>query len=381
MPRTYNPILEFLKKIKRALFRILPLALGAAVLFFGLYGGFTFWPSIATKFAKNPVAVITNEAPSDLNQAPQFVRALDGKVVASVEEETPVNVSIMVENNLESWPLSGLDHASIVYEALAEGRIPRFLAILPYGENVEKIGPVRSARTYYLELQKAFDAIYMHVGGSPDGLKKIKEFGVRDFDQFFNSQYFWRDTVRNAPHNVYTSAKLLTDLITEKQLDATEPFKGWIFKDAKKFTDEEKQNLNVKDIVVSYTTGAYQAKYVFNADRNQYQRYQAKEKLKMLDGSEIYTDNVIIEEHNHTVYDVIGRRNIDIIGEGKAWIFRDGEAIQATWKKPTREELTRYYDSTGKEIELNRGKTWINIVEPDTFTYDTMPAQPTAAQL
>lgn len=368
MPRTYNPIKDFFKKIWRELFSIYSLI--AVVVIAGLLLFKFYWPERNTE----PVR-ITNEPVTLVENGPAHPRILDGLEATAEDKTSTRNVAVMVENNVEAWPLVGLDKASIVYEALAEGRIPRFLAILSSDTTLAKIGPVRSARTYYLELAKPFDALYMHVGGSPDALSKIKAFFIADFDQFFFDKYYWRDEItRYAPHNVYSSSELMNALITDKKLATDSGFTGWMFKNPKIFTAEEQTAfVQPKDIVVSYTTGTYQAKYVYLKDKNQYQRYQAKEPMKLQDGSLIFTDNVIVEEHVQTVIDAIGRKKIDIVGEGKAWVFHNGEVIEATWKKSKTDELTRYYDKDQKEISLNRGKTWINIVETGLFAYESAP--------
>jgi hypothetical protein len=299
-------------------------------------------------------------------------RELDGVMIQDGEEKAPRNVAIMVENNVESWPLSGLDTASVVYEVLAEGRIPRYLLLGTYDTLGDQIGPVRSARPYFLELAAPFDAPYMHVGGSPEALENIKSWGIVDADQFFWSQYFWRASSRFAPHNVYTSQELIQEMLEARELEMTSDFAGWIFKDPEVIVEESEK---VDSIFVNYTNSTYQARYDFDPEKNQYQRYQAKRPLQMLDGEEVWIDNVIIEEHKHEVIDAVGRREIEIVGEGNAWIFRDGKMIEAQWKKEGRNALTRYYDEQGSEVSFNRGKTWVNIVEEGSFEYEASQVQ------
>ncbi len=303
--------------------------------------------------------------PAEIADEERFYRVIDGVEVESEVDRAQHLAAVMIENNSESWPLAGIDKASVVYEVLAEGRIPRFLALFASPDMPAKVGPVRSARTYYLELAAPFDAPYLHVGGSPDALSKIKQFGMVDIDQFFASQYFWRATNRFAPHNVYTSGELFAALVEARAFELP-VFDGWQFVDAQR---SEAAVEEVADIVVNYTTSTYQAKYVYDMEREQYQRYQAKQPVRTEAGDEVWVDTVIVEEHPHVVYDTVGRRNIDIIGDGKAWVFYKGEAHEATWEKSSRDELTRYYDAAGNEIALQRGKIWINIVEPDTFTF------------
>ena len=116
----------------------------------------------------NPIEVVNDRVESNENVDGIFYndfRELDGVGIDTNDERRPRNVAIIVENNMEAWPLSGINNASIVYEALAEGRIPRFMAVMPYTTELEQIGPVRSARTYFVQLSLAFDAPFFHVGG------------------------------------------------------------------------------------------------------------------------------------------------------------------------------------------------------------------------
>jgi len=318
--------------------------------------------------------VVPNKEVSDVKQKietqkeEKIYRALDGVEIKNKKDINERVIGIMVENNYDAWPLSGLDKASIVYEALAEGRIPRFLALFSYSDIPDKIGPVRSARTYFLQLNKPFQAPYLHVGGSPDALKKIKTYNIIDVNQFFNGFYFWRSDKRNAPHNVYTSGKLIYDMIKNRDISINKKIETWKYKDG-----EVNPYIGyVKDIVVNYTNNTYQAKYVYDYKNNRYQRFQAKEPMELLDGSNIFVDNVIVEEHKHEVYDSVGRRNIYLIGSGKVWVFRDGKVIEGIWSRNGINKLTRYYDENNKEITLNRGKTWINIVEEGSFEYSNL---------
>lgn len=306
-----------------------------------------------------------------LEDEERWFRALDGVVVEGSELTHPRTIAVMIENNSESWPLSGLEAASVVYEVLSEGRIPRYLALFPYDQIPERVGPVRSARTYYLELALPFNPVYMHVGGSPDALSKIKPFGLIDADQFFWSQYFWRARDRYAPHNVFTNGELVAQMLDARGISLNSDFEGWIFKDVERIeAQEDTIEKDYEPIIINYTTSTYQSRYVYDPSRNQYRRYQARQPLVMSDGSEVWVSTVIVEEHSHRVYDSVGRRDIDIVGEGKVWIFRGGESIEGVWKKESRADMTRYYDVEGNEIMLQRGPIWINIVEPETFTYE-----------
>jgi hypothetical protein len=275
---------------------------------------------------------------------------------------------VVVENSADAWPLSGLDKASVVYEFLAESRIPRFVALFPYGTELDKIGPVRSARPYFLDILKPLSAIFMHVGGAPDALSRLKTIQeITNIDQFFNDQFFWREETRDAPHDVYTSSELINKMFETKELTTTSDFKGWLYRDK----DENREVADEpKTITVNFTNSTYQAKYIWDKMQKLYLRYQAKEPMKLADGSQIWTDNVVVELHKHKIIDSIGRREIEMTGEGLVWIFNEGgEGIKGLWKKTSDSDIARYYDEKGVEIPLVRGKTWVEIIDSESILH------------
>jgi hypothetical protein len=147
--------------------------------------------------------------------APTVVAStLSGLPVAPSVNQRPVT-GVMIENTLDARPQSGLGQAGVVFEAVAEGGITRFLAL--YQDTAPtNLGPVRSARPYYVEWAMGFDAGYAHVGGSPDALSDIKSWGTRDLDEFANAGAYHRITSREAPHNMYTSMAALNQLEASK---------------------------------------------------------------------------------------------------------------------------------------------------------------------
>jgi len=127
------------------------------------------------------------------------------------EKESPFGsrpLAIMVENSEGARPQSGLDKANIIYEVLAEGGITRFLAIY-YDQDAEEVGPIRSARPYFVSKSLEHQAVYIHVGGSEEAYNFIKEENIDDINEFVDFEPFWRSTDREPPHNLYTSTSKL----------------------------------------------------------------------------------------------------------------------------------------------------------------------------
>lgn len=323
---------------------------------------------ISYKFFYNPVGVNENSnLATNLNVpltkvefGPCFRRKIDGVCEASEINTNLYPVAVMIENMVDAWPLSGLDQANLVFEAPVEGGITRFSAFYASGEPVAKIGPIRSARPYYLDWAEELRALYLHVGGSPEALAKIKNYDIYDLNQFFNDRYFWRDRGRLAPHNVYTSSELINQALTAKNLKEV-AYESWLYKDD---ADPKDRPAQVKDLVIDFSTPAYRATWKYDPATNSYLRYQGDQPQTMLNGAEVRAKNIAVQIAKIQIVDDYSRRKIWTVGQGQALIFEDGKVISGQWKKDGRGARTKFYDANNQEIEFNAGTTWVEVV-PD----------------
>ena len=114
-------------------------------------------------------------------------------------------IAVMIDNHSDAWPQAGLNKAYMVYEIVVEGGETRLMALFK-GQDLDKIGPVRSARHYFLDYALENDAVYVHFGESPQAKKDIKNLGVDAINGIYeSSEAFWRTKDKRAPHNVATS--------------------------------------------------------------------------------------------------------------------------------------------------------------------------------
>ncbi len=293
-------------------------------------------------------------------------RQIDGAEVETEEEITLFPVAIMVENAADSWPLTGVDKAVLVIEAITEASITRFLTFYDVNDEIEKIGPVRSARPYYLDWAEPLEPLYMHVGGAPEALAKLRSgsYDMTDLDQFFNSQYYWRDTWRYAPHNVYTSTELIKEALEDKDLDDPTDFTMWKYKKDLELAQRPEET---EDIVIYYSTDYYKVGWEYDREDNDYLRYQAGDVQKMTDGAKIRAKNIIVQVNDMYVLDSVGRKRITTIGEDKAWVFRDGQIIEGRWEKDSKDKRTKYFDNNDNEIEFNGGTTWVQVIPDEDY--------------
>lgn len=285
-------------------------------------------------------------------------RAIDGVFVSEDSREFYPK-AVTIENNVDARPQSGLNKANLVIEAPVEGGITRFLAVFADNETVSEIGPVRSARPYFLDWARELNAVYAHVGGSPEALRLIKNNkAIVDLDQYFMSQYYWRSSKRPRPHNVYTSTELLDEAADYFSLNEPD-FEAWNYKDDLSLDERPEQ---AADILIDFSTYTNRAEWKYDREVNDYLRYTAGERHLVKDGEEIRAKNIIIQKTSVVSLDIEDRKKIKTIGEGEAIIFLDGRIIEGVWKKEAVEKRTRFYDKEDNEIEFNRGATWIEVV-------------------
>jgi hypothetical protein len=309
-----------------------------------------------------PVKNISTLANQNLNSEPKKARLIDGLFV-SLDTQDLWPVGVVIENSADAWPLAGINEANLVYETTAEAGITRFLAIYANDKIIDKIGPVRSVRPYFIDWAKEYDAIFTHVGGSPEALIQLKKDGIKDLDQYFQSQYYWREFKRLAPHNVYTSSALLKKARNDLVRNEIPIYEPWFYKDDLFPSQRPEQ----QDIEINFSTPLYKVNWQYNKEKNDYLRFQANQKFLTEDAQEVRSKNIIIQYTVVKVIDEIGRRDITTIGQGKALLFLDGKAKEGFWQRTAKDQRTKFLDENSDEIKLNRGPTWIEVVSANTL--------------
>lgn len=328
-----------------------------AVLFLGI-SVFLFALILGDVFRRTPdAAPITHDTPTT-NTAAIVPRRLDGLLVPRGEEALRT-IAVMVENHTDARPWSGLDKASMVFEAPVEGGITRFMALYDSSTTVAEIGPVRSARPYYVDWAAGYKAAYAHVGGSPAALDKLVSLPtstVFDINEFSNAATFWRDQRRYAPHNVYTSLELLRKNLTRKLATSTEAVVSWAYVDEATTTD---RGDDASKIRIPYG-GAYDVAWKYSREMNQYIRQSGSKPLTTRNGEWLKANNVIVLLTDQKVLDEVGRLEVRTVGSGDATLYRNGKLHLVRWKRSPGEPL-RLEGRDGTDVVLNRGTTWITV--------------------
>ena len=279
--------------------------------------------------------------------------------------------AVMIENSDDARPQSGLQDAGIVFEAIAEGGVTRFVAL--YQEATPQyIGPVRSLRPYFLDFAAPFQASIAHVGGSPDALARVRNGHYRDIDQFFNAGAYWRAANRFAPHNVYTSfAKL--DILNRSKGYTKSTFTPWPRNPDKKIkTAVGLKKPTAASIDIPISGPDYYVHYDYNSKTSTYLRKEAGSKhLDILDPAgkkvvQLHPRVVIAMAISRTLgaLDASGAyySNYQDVGSGLADVFQDGAVTQVTWQKASASAPLQFIGSDGQSFKLDAGQTWITAI-------------------
>ena len=304
---------------------------------------------------KSPNAVISFIKPKPKPQ-PKYYSPLTGRLVDNEAATKQAVTAIMIENSPDARPQSGLKDAGIVYEAIAEGGITRFLALYQEAKP-QLIGPVRSVRLYYVDWLAPYNASVAHVGGSKFALDEVRNGNYRDIDQFFNGNFYWRATDRYAPHNVYTSFEKL-DALNKSKGYTESTFTGFPRADGKASAKPDATSLTI-----NISSGLYNTSYTYDAATNTYLRSVGGAPHMDREKGQITPDVVVAMKVDMSLVMEDGyRESITTTGSGEATIFQNGTAQNVTWQKPNRASQIQFIGSDGKEVKLNRGQTWITAV-------------------
>lgn len=288
---------------------------------------------------------------------------LNGEMV----EESLANrhpLGVIVENTPDARPQSGLEEASIVYEAETEGNITRFLAIFgPHGNEKTEVGPVRSARSFFIDWVEEYDGYFAHAGQAKDAGEKIKAESVQDLPH--TTGYFERIEYKNvaSEHTLYSNIAKLYDFASSKGYSKTANFNKLLFKDDAAETDRGTQTT----INVNYP-GSYQVTWTYDKTKNIYNRSLAGAPHTMRhSNTQLSAKNIIVQEVSRSPIALEGAKptfRFQTIGVGKGVIFQDGKKVEVTWKKDGKGVRTKFSDKNGNEFKFNRGVMWFEIIPP-----------------
>lgn len=275
-------------------------------------------------------------------------------------------IAVMIDNHNQAWPQVGLQKAYMVYEAIAEGGETRLMALFK-GVDVEQIGPVRSARHYFLDYAMENDAIYVHFGWSPQAKSDIKKYSINNINGIEEDGVtFWRTKQKSAPHNALTSTEKILKSAQNKKYRTTSTEKSVL----NYVTDEV--NLEDGQSAVSITiphSNLQTVKYEYDETNKVYKRFaRNKAQTDWTSGESLTTKNIIVtmcDNFDLNDGENKGRQTLKNIGTFDGYYLTNGKAIKIKCIKNARDEKTVYKDLQGNEIKVNDGNTWVNICPTD----------------
>lgn len=319
--------------------------------------------------AESPDPAESNEPSPEVSEEPTvFTNPLTGETVdEKYDNSRPIAVMI---NNIEvALPHCGTSQADILYEVLAESNITRMLAVFSDVSGVEKIGSMRSARPYYIELALSYDAIYVHAGGSEQAYSDITTKNVSSIDGVrtsFKADVFYRDKNRMAygyEHSLFTSGTGILAGVEEKgyelKHDGEFDYGLKFAAEGEEITMTDSQTASTVDVSFG---GIKNSKLTYDSSTGLYTFSEYKKDITDGNNGEHLTfKNVLVLYADTEIIDDYGRRSVDLEGTGTGLFICNGEAVSIKWEHDGTGEPFHYY-SNGKDLTLAIGKSYIAVV-------------------
>ena len=323
--------------------------------------------------------VIEDETEAEENIPDERVE-VDGKIrsyltgeMVDVSKANRRPVAVMMSNDKQALPQYGINRADVVYEAPVEGVMVRYMAIFEDYDDLERIGSVRSCRTYYTYFAREWDAIYAHYGQSTFALPYLKNVDNINGIEGIGGKAFYRSKDKKAPHNAYTSGERLNNTIKELgyRTEYDSSYEGhFLFNKPNKNAAPENGFSAIK-IVPGYPYN--EPWFEYNQNDGLYYRFQYNDK-HMGNEAQIEVKNIILQYSPVAHYASTDYLNINVHEQSYGFFITEGKASPVTVKKDGEFGVTHYYYDDGTEIKLNTGKTWICIINSakfaDTEIYD-----------
>lgn len=277
-------------------------------------------------------------------------------------------IAVMFDNQISARPQAGLNQADIVYEAFVEGQITRYMGVFQSSLPTD-IGPVRSARPYFVALALENDSYYAHIGGSVEAKEDIKRLKVADIEGLVTKDgIYWRKSHKKKPHNMYASSTSLLEWAQVKKYRDTSEFEPLSF-GVTSGLDAAASHPIVKVIYKQGTqkdSVGYFIEFVYNVETARYDRLvNGKPHTDEVTKEQLVAQSVIVQLAKTRVIDQEGRLSMAVVGKGTGYYFCAGKVMPITWEKATEASRTHYFDSLGQPLVLNPGKLWIQLVPMD----------------
>jgi len=324
-------------------------------------------PEIVAKPVSDPEPA-PEETPEEEPDLPRL--ALNNLTGLPISEELVARrpVAVVINNIHKALPQSGISQADLYYEVLAEGDITRIVAVFKDFDS-KKIGPVRSTREYFGYFVMDNDAIFVHHGGSDGGYIFIKTNKLDAIDGMRAGATFWRDQERLAirgmyEHSSYTNAERIFKEIEKREFRTELDEKNaWRLFDFYEELSYPEGGIPLTQVTIPFVK-TQSPVFVYDETHGTFSRFQAGgPHIDEETGAQIEVSNIIVQFASMKVIDSAGRRQVNLVAEGEGYIITGGHYAPITWEKKSLESPTEYFDENGDKLTVNKGKTWICVLQ------------------
>lgn len=270
----------------------------------------------------------------------------------------------MIENQADARPQTGLTHADVVYEALAEGGITRFIALYLTGD-ANTVGPVRSLRHYFAFFAAEYGADLVHIGASPEGYAWRDALNMGHLDETYGEPGIWRVASRPPPHNAYTDTAADRRFLQQRGRQQNYSWGPLLFSD-----DAPTGELSANAVSLRFRPWAYRVDYAWDAEAGHYLRnMEGAPHRDAATGEQIAPASVVVQfaEVNAIPNDPKLRLDVNLANSGGPLVaFSGGTRRDGFWSKIDPGSPSIWLDVGGKPIVLPPGRVWVEVVPLDS---------------
>lgn len=348
-----------------------------------------------TKEPEVEAPVVEPEKPVEEEKEPEIVRAypvieereiVNGKMQSYLTGEwtdkdiaTRRPIAVMIPNNKPAMPQYGLSQAGIIYEAPVEGRITRLMAVFENFDDLERIGPVRSSRDYFVYVATGYEAIYCNWGLAKPYVEELinrpNVYNVSAAVEGIHNpadEAFYR-VDRPGYAKEFTGYLKISGLMKAVDRlgydwgydeDYVPPFLFAADDVVADYKDNDDATLiypGGKSGGNSGGYGSYHPYFEYNEADHLYYRYQdGSKQIDEYNGDQLTVSNVVFQYCHGEVRDAKDYLAFGVHGEGDAIVFTNGKVIKGTWSRYDGDFTpAKFFDENGDEIIFNQGKTWV----------------------
>jgi len=317
--------------------------------------------------------------PEDSQPELNYQHPLTGEALETSMLQRPV--AVMLNNIKAAMPQHGVSQADILYEVLAEGGITRCVGIYTDMESVEKIGSIRSARKYFVEIAQSYGAAYVHAGGSAEASTYLKTLKDMDLDAGLSSTHFYRDQDRlnsgySLEHTLFSSGEKILAYAEQRNVSTAldkEKTYGMQFDDDKVLAGKSAKKVTVY-FNMGGKPGSYTKSTAFTFDKKTKLYEASQHGGDYIDGNTkkaIAFRNVVVLYAATSVQSDGKLLTINTTGSGTGHFVCNGQTVEIKWSRKTVNDPFTFTLQNGDPVTFGVGATYIAVVPTNaTVTFE-----------